>query len=314
MNILRLLILFPILLLLTACDTAFLGNVPQNPSPVVNATNITEAEPVNITTNETPIDVVPETPLYIPSQNNLIVYVMDVKGQSILVMQDENSLLIDSGTEEDSANILKNLRNLGIEKLDNLIISNTMEGSIGGLPYIIIQTSPANVYDSGNPSQSSSYVLYNELIKETPTINKVLVSTDKLLTLGSAFIRIFVVYDDGSGFLPDSQDNSIVSRITYQSNSILAMSNCGFQCLEKLKNEDLKSDVLIIDGSCDSTTLTFIQKVNPKAVVSTNEVCKETEDRFKFLNIPLYYTLKHGDIKITADGTNFELKYLKIAG
>lgn len=304
--------LFPILLFLTACDAAFLGNTPQNPAPAENATNITEAEQVNTTINETPIEAVPETPFYFPSQDNLSIYIMDVKGQSILITQNKKSLLIDSGSEESSQNILKNIRNLGIEKLDNLLISNTMEDNIGGLPYIIIQTSPANVYDSGNPSQSSSYILYKELINETPAINRVLVSTDKLFALGESFVRLFVVYDTGSGFLPDPQDNSIASKITYKSHNVLAMSNCGFQCLETLKNEDMKSDVLIIDGSCDSTTLTFIQKVNPKVVVSTGEVCKETEDRFAFLNIPLYYQSKHGDIKISSDGTNFNLRYLKI--
>jgi len=306
---LRLILLIIPLLLISACDS-FIGNIPKNPELVGNGTNITEATLINVTnsTNSTEGDivVVEESVFYSHIPSNISLFVMDVAGQAIVIQKGDKSLLIDSGTEADSTNILKNLRNLGVTTLDKIVVSNSREENIGGLPYIIIQTSPAMIYDSGISTQSSSYKLYRELFP-----NVTLIPSDKILTLDDAFVRLIVLYDDGDGFLDDNNDNSILVKITYESNEFLMMSNCGFLCIERAKNEPLESDVLILDGSCDSTTLTFLQKVNPRVVIATGEVCDETRNRFQFLNIPLYETSKHGDIRVRADGLDFSLQYEK---
>ncbi len=304
----RVILLVIALLFLTACDMSpFLGNTPQNPQPVENGTNVTEVEPVNVTEANTTTETVPVTNLYRPFSKNLSIYVMDVVGQSIIILKSGKSLLLDAGTEDDSKIILQNLRNLGITELDNVILTNPTEENLGGLPYIIIQTSPAIVYDTGRASQSSNYQFYKELYP-----NNTLVPTDKLFLIDNMFVKLIVLYDDEKGFLEDVKDNSIITKLTYKLNDFLFMSNCGFQCLERIKDENVNADVLVIDGSCDSTTLTFIQKVSPKVVVATEELCPETKDRFEFLDIPLYYKEKHGDIRIISNGENIELNFLKV--
>jgi len=91
----------------------------------------------------------------------------------------------------------------------------------------------------------------------------------------------------------------------------LAASNCGFECIEAIKEENIKSNALIIDGSCDSTTLSFLQKVSPEVVIVTGELCDETANRFKFLDIPIYSSKEHGDIRMESDGEEFFIQYLK---
>lgn len=300
------LLLLLLLLFLTSCSSTFLGNVPKNPEQI-NAENTTKVEPINLT-NETEEkeEVAVVDNLFLPIKDNLSIFVMDVEGQSIIVLKEEESLLIDAGKETDSNKILRNIRNLGVDKLGYIILSNPKEENVGGLPYIIIQTSPAIVYESGYPSSSTSYQLYRELFP-----NKTLVPSDKLFLLEDTFIRMIVPYDEGKGFLDDLQDNSIITKITYRANSFLLMSNCGFKCIEAINNINWDADVLIIDGSCDSTTLNFLQKVSPEYVLITGELCKETEDRFKFLDIPLYSTRNDGNIRIVSDGEYFNIKYKK---
>ncbi|MEK0338354.1 MAG: hypothetical protein QQN41_13070, partial [Nitrosopumilus sp.] len=261
--------------------------------------------------NITTITVIEENIFLPPYRYNLSVYVLDVDGQSAIILKGSKSLLIDSGVESDAETILKRLRNIGVMNLDFAIVSNTNEENLGGMPYIIIQTSPAIIYETGIPSSSSNYILMQELINAS--INKsTKVDSDKLFSFDNAFVKLMVIYDDGGGFSSDDNDNSIVTKLTFKENKFLFMSNCGFNCLERLSKEDINSDVIVIDGSCDSTTLTFLQKVTPEIAIATGEICEETKNRFRFLNVPLYTSKEHGDIKIESDGRNFNLKYLKV--
>lgn len=303
------LILLVILLLLTSCDNLdnFLGNKDNEPEPV-NTTTVVEAKPVEDNQTNT-TQIVEENPIIFlpPLKNNLSIYIIDIEGESIVALKGETSLLINGGKESDSQKIIKNLRNLGIDKLDYVISSNAKEENIGGLPYIVIPTSPSKIYENGIPSTSTSSNLLKELYPNTTKV-----PTDMLFSFEDVFVKLIVPYDSGTGFLNNTEDNSIVTRITYYNKHFLFTSNCGFQCLEKITNTDLNSDVIVLDGSCDSTTLAFLQKVKPQIAIVTGELCKDTEDRFKFLDIRLLTTKNDGDIRIESDGVDFNLKHLKV--
>ncbi len=308
-------LLLLLLILITGCED-IISLLETEEEDVTNGDNITEATVVNLTNstevdNITTITVIEENIFLPPYRYNLSIYVLDVDGQSAIILKGSKSLLIDSGVESDAETILKRLRNIGVMNLDFAIVSNTNEENLGGMPYIIIQTSPAIIYETGIPSSSSNYMLMQELINAS--INKsTKVDSDKLFPFDNTFVKLMVIYDDRNGFSDDDNDNSIVTKLTFKENKFLFMSNCGFNCLERLSKEDINSDVIIIDGSCDSTTLTFLQKVTPEIAIATGEICEETKNRFRFLNVPLYTSKEHGNIKIESDGRNFNLKYLKV--
>lgn len=304
----KFILFIPLILILSACDSkVFFGNVPQNPEPT-NGENITEPiEVLTNYTNETVVKVITDVNIFTPPRkNNISIYISDIDGQSLIILKDK-SLLIDGGTESDAQIIIKNLRNVGVYQLDFLVITNTKEETIGGLPYIVIQTSPAKAYETGMPSSSSSYQIYQSDLAQNGTK----VPIDMVFMLDDIFIKLIVPYDDGQGFIGTQEDNSIPVKITYGSNVFLYMSNCHFKCIERIQDASLKANVLIIDGSCDSTTLSFLQKVNPEVVVVTGDLCSLTEDRFTFLDIPMYTTKEHGDIRLESDRNDFYLKYLK---
>ncbi len=303
-----------LLFLIIGCEEikSFLDN---EETEVPNGDNTTQATVVNITNsteveNITTITVIEENIFLPPYRHNLSIFILDVDGQSAVILKGSKSLLIDSGIESDAEIILKRLRNIGVMNLDFAIVSNINEENLGGMPYIIIQTSPAIIYETGILSSSSNYILMQELINES--INKsIKVDTDKLFSLDNVFVKLMVVYDEGDGFFSDKNDNSIVTKLVYKENKFLFMSNCGFNCLERLTKEDINVNLIVIDGSCDSTTLTFLQKVTPEVAIATGEICEETKNRFKFLNVPLYTSGEHGNIKLESDGKRFNLKFLK---
>ena len=61
----------------------------------------------------------------IPNDNSLRVYCLDVgQGDSILVVNNNQTMLIDASTNQMGEQVVKYLKDLGIEKIDYMIISH----------------------------------------------------------------------------------------------------------------------------------------------------------------------------------------------
>lgn len=285
------------LIFLVSCQDTLIGSKPQ-PQPVQEE-NTTEPDLMNLT-NQTPVESVPqEVEVFYPRENNLTIYFLDVNGDSSLVQEKDNSILIDSGYENDSNKVLNSIRNIGIDNLDYIFATNTHQKNVGGMPYIILRTSPDNIIENGIPSNTTSY---KELYEETTTIKR-----DTFFDIGGFFVLVYVVYDDGLGFAKNPDDNSLVTKINYGNIKILLMSDCGFECEERLRDSDLSADIIKISNSCDANSLSFLQNVNPDmAVVSTTDsnFCPNIVSRFKYLDVPLYQTT-NGDIFVTTDGLGY---------
>ncbi len=287
------------IILISSCD-AFIIEVPQH--PVEQNTTKTNTTNTTVVVEEKKEETLGF--FYPVISNNVSIYVLDLEGRSIIVADKFFSFLIDSGLESDAQKILKNLRNMEITELDYVLLTNSNEKRVGGMPYIIVQASPAKVYETGISSPSSNYKLYKELYNN----DSITIPTDFLFSFGDVFVRLIVPYDDGGGFSQNDDDNTIVTKLTHGDINILMMSDCQFDCIERLKDESLKSDILIIEGGCDSITLTFIQQVDPKEVVVTGELCAETKEKLEFMNIPFYETIKKGNLKIESDGEKFKVR------
>ena len=297
-------IMLALLFLLTACQSTVI--VKKETIQNTTSANISEALPVN-ETNATSI-VLSNIQVFIPREGNLTVYFLDVQGSSTILQYRDKSVLIDSGFESDSPKVLKSVRDLGIERLDYIFATNTQPKNIGGMPYLIMRTEPKNVVENGIPSTLKSYKAYKELYNNT-----IVVTQDTLFSLREISVKAIVIYDDGNGFSTNLDDNSIVTMARFGNSNFLFMSDCGLDCEERLKNTEVSADILKISNSCNSTSLAFLQRVNPKvAIVSANiDFCPSIKDRFKFLDIPLYITSEVGDIYVTTDGLDYKIDYGK---
>ena len=105
---------------------------------------------------------------------------------------------------------------------------------------------------------------------------------------------------------------SIVIKVTFGSSSFLFTGDAEDVSEKEMlaKGYDLKADVLKIGhhGSSSSTTQDFLSKVSPKyAVVNVGENSyghpnKESMDRLKIKNIPVYRTDECGTVIATSNG------------
>mgnify|MGYP001618934348 CR=1 FL=1 len=294
------------LFLITACETQK-QNIPSEPETT------TEAELVNNTnsTNETEVIIVEAKPVIVftPRNENLTMYVLDIEGNAIIFQYKNKAILVDAGSEIDSPKVLKAIRDLGIEKLDYIFATNTKPKNIGGMPYLILRTTPSNIVENGIPSTYKSYKEYKELYNET-----IIIKNDQVFNMGDFAIKVLIGYDDGYGFSPNLDDNSLIIKVTYGNANFLLMSDCSLDCEEKIKNDGVNAEVIKISNSCDATSLAFLQRVNPTwAIVSGkhDNFCPNVIDKFNNLNIPVFITQDKGNIFVTTDGLDFKIDWNK---
>ena len=93
----------------------------------------------------------------IPNDGNLRVYCLDVgQGDSILVVSENKTMLIDASTNQMGSRVVKYLNDLGISKIDYLVGTHPHEDHIGGLDDVIKNFEIGKIY---MPKQQTNTVL-----------------------------------------------------------------------------------------------------------------------------------------------------------
>jgi len=279
------LILLAILFLLTSCD-----NIDLFPT----AENISATEETTVGTNETNTtnstnSTIPEI---IPYNENLVIYMTHSKN-SIIVRYDNKTILIDAGSESDSQSLLQTLRNLGVGQIDRIILTNTNKKRIEAVPYIILKTNPTAIYDSGIRNENTK--IYESVYNWSTTV-----MYDDYFIIDELMVYLLVPYDDGEGLRDNEDSNSIVVRLYYNGFSIMFMSDCDYDCEERIGAFD--ADILVTSENCESTSLLFLQKVEPEMVIMPVE-CGNIRTRINNLDIPLYPR-----VTIVSDGETYEVR------
>lgn len=246
--------------------------------------------------------------------NNLEVHFIDVgQADSILIKNGEKSMLIDAGNNGDANLVVNYLRSQGVEKLDYVVGTHPHEDHIGGLDAVIDTFDIEKVY---MPKVTHTSKTFKDVI--TSIKNKGLKISNPVV--GSKFMlgdAKGVILAPNSSKYEGYNNYSIVIKLTYGNNSFLFTGDAEELSEKEMlhKNFDLSADVLKIGhhGSHSSTSLAFLDKVNPKYGVIMTEIGndyghphKETMDKLKNKNITVYRTDENGTIVMTSDGENIK--------
>ncbi len=241
----------------------------------------------------------------------LQVYYLNVgQADSIFIKDQNKSMLIDAGNNEDGQNIVDYLKELGISKIDYVIGTHAHEDHIGGMDDIIRNFEIERFY---MPDAVTTTKTFEEVLDslEEKSIEISIPKEDEELTLTNAKIKFLYSGTNTS----DLNNTSIVLKLTYGNNKFLFMGDATDSTEKKILNKDLKSDVLKVGhhGSQYSSTEEFLDKVNPTyAIISVGtpnsyDHPKEiTLTKLKERNIKLYRTDQDGTIIATSDGNNIK--------
>ena len=238
------------------------------------------------------------------------------QGDSILIIQEDKTMLIDAGTRANGEEVLEYLKNLGITKIDVLVGTHPHDDHMGGMAEIIKNFEIGELYAPDNSNDDITTVWYQEfldaIIEKNIKWNFPKVGDE--ITLGNATAKILSPEEE---YYENINNYSIVLRVSYKTIDILLTGDAEEEIEEKLINSnfELASEVYKVahHGSDTSNTEQFMKEVNPKyAIISCKKgnTYKHPKQKvmnlFETLGINVYRTDKQGTIIMKTDGTNIE--------
>ncbi len=272
----------------------------------------------------------PENPMF--TTGELEVYMLDVgQGDSFIFLQNNEVMVVDTGDIYDWNVTNKALKELGVKKIDYLIITHSHQDHIGGLfnvcmNYKIDKLITQNINPKDVPKREFTFHIYNFAINVANFAYE-----NSLLTFAreGKDYKDFSFADSMVEFLgPEEQvygifnNYSLVFKVKYGDVSILMTGDMEYEVEEQLlaSQEDLSATIYKAahHGSTTSNEETFVDEVDPDYVLISSENGKHNYfghpvRRFmKYLEKkekPVYRTDELGTVKLTIDGKKVEFDH-----
>lgn len=238
------------------------------------------------------------------TKQNLKVYFFDVgQADSILVMNEGQTMLIDAGNNEDGEMLVQNLKTLGITKVDYLIGTHPHEDHIGGLDDIIKNFEIGTIYMPKVQTNTKTFEDVLDAVSEedlkitTPKVGDVFL-------VGQTECRVLAVDNKAKNL----NLASIVIQMKFDDMTYLFTGDAEKEVEEKIaKAEDIKANILKVGhhGSDTSSSEKFIQSVAPEISVisvgkdnSYGHPSQDILDRLEEIGSKTYRTDEVGNIFI----------------
>ncbi len=236
------------------------------------------------------------------SEENLEVYYIDVgQADSILIINQNQSMLIDAGNNDDGQDVVKFIKERGVSKLDYVIGTHPHEDHIGGLDDVINEIDIDKIY---LPKIQTNTKTYESVLEAIQNKNKSINSLQKgdKITLGE--VELEVMTDS----ILDKENLNLASNIIkleFNGISFLFTGDAEAENEKTINWENI--DILKVGhhGSTTSSSSKFIKQIKPKyAIISVGKdnsyghPHKEIIKRLENIGSEILRTDEFGTIKI----------------
>lgn len=241
----------------------------------------------------------------IPQDNNLRVYCLDVgQGDSILITNNNKTMLIDASTNEMGSRVVKYLNDLGIKKIDYLVGTHPHEDHIGGLDNVIKNFDIGTIY---MPNVVATTKTFEEVI-DAISAKKLKVTSPKTgdkFTVGNAECEVMSIRNDKD----DYNNCSIVIKMDFNNVSYLFTGDAEESVESSRKWPHI--DVLKVGhhGSNTSSSKDFLEQIKPEvALISVGQgntyghPTQATLKRLSNIGAKIYRTDENGTILLIEKG------------
>lgn len=239
------------------------------------------------------------------------------QGDSAYIKVNDFDILIDAGPRSDTDKLMEQLKEKNIDDFEIVIATHPHEDHIGGMTKVFDEYDVESFY---MPKATSTTKTFENMINAV-----------KNEGLKVQVIKEGTSFDLGEGakievYSPtqDSYDNlnnySPIMKLTYGNNTFIftgdAEKEVEKEVLEKYSN-NLKADVIKFGhhGSSTSSSEEFMEAISPKYGIiscgadnSYGHPHREILDVINKMDIKAYRTDKQGEITITSDGNEIDIK------
>lgn len=257
--------------------------------------NIDGIENIQIQTGDGCITKIPS------NDENLRVYYFDVgQADSILIVNNGKTMLIDAGNNDDGDLVVNNLKKLGITKLDYVVGTHPHEDHIGGLDNVIDNFDIGTIYMPKVEANTKTFEdVLDSIANKNLSITTPAVGDE--FTVGSANCEVMSIGKNSDNL----NTCSIVIRMEKDNISYLFTGDAEAEN-EAVRNWP-QTTILKVGhhGSSTSSSQEFLNQVMPSvSIISVGEDNKyghphaETIEKLNNLNSKIYMTKDVGNILI----------------
>ena len=281
-----------IILTITGNDSQIFKSTTSATNENVSSEVLDNLENVSIQTGNDCISTIPQ-------DNNLRVYCLDVgQGDSILITNNNKTMLIDASTNEMGNRVVKYLNDLGIKKIDYLVGTHPHEDHIGGLDNVIKNFDIGTIY---MPNVVATTKTFEEVI-DAISAKKLKVTSPKTgdkFTVGNAECEVMSIRNDKD----DYNNCSIVIKMDFNNVSYLFTGDAEESVESSRKWPHI--DVLKVGhhGSNTSSSKNFLEQIKTEvALISVGQgntyghPTQATLKRLSNIGAKIYRTDENGTI------------------
>ena len=281
-----------IILTITGNDSQIFKSTTSATNDNVSSEVLDNLENVSIQTGNDCISTIPQ-------DNNLRVYCLDVgQGDSILITNNNKTMLIDASTNEMGSRVVKYLNDLGIKKIDYLVGTHPHEDHIGGLDNVIKNFDIGTIY---MPNVVATTKTFEEVIDaiSAKKLNVTSPKTGDKFTVGNAECEVMSIRNDKD----DYNNCSIVIKMDFNNVSYLFTGDAEESVESSRKWPHI--DVLKVGhhGSNTSSSKNFLEQIKPEvALISVGQgntyghPTQATLKRLSNIGAKIYRTDENGTI------------------
>ena len=250
-------------------------------------------------------------------KSGLTVAFIDVgKGDCIVISSGEHTMMIDTGYDDTVNAVKKDLSRLGIDHINELILTHYDKDHYGGAEEILHAYPVDTIYVPDYLPEGEKYERVMQVLKESRAELCKVKEREEIDFAGTGHEVKITILPSFTAYDPEEKndnDMSLVTELHYGLDSYLFTGDIEKDAIAEFLPEAEHFDILKYPhhGDWEKNTEELLDQIDPKETVitdgDTRPVEEDTETYFKAKGKPYYTTYKNGTIVIFSSGDgNYE--------